>query len=109
MCIKTENLLIGLSSPASNFLSHSKRFCSVIACSEGNANTWPPECRFTTTIRGRGGRALKYVCRIPLPAGVFFLQKGAIEYVSISFYNKIMKIIVCITLNFKYSITSLSL
>ena len=84
--IKTGNLLIWLSSPASNFFSHNKRFCSVIAWSEGNANTWPPECRFTTTRRGRGGRVPKYACKTPLPTGVFFLEKGATEHVNEYFF-----------------------
>lgn len=84
--IKTGNLLIGLSSPASNFFSHNKRFCLVTAWSEGNANTWPPECRFTTTRRGRGGRVPKYACKTPLPTGVFFLEKRATEHVNEYFF-----------------------
>lgn len=110
LCVlnKTKNLLIWLSSPASNFVSHSKRLCSVIAWSEGNANTWPPECRFTTTRRGRGGRASKYVCKIPLPTGVFFLWKGILNVlINISLYNKIMKTVYR-TLTFKYSIMPVS-
>lgn len=93
-------LTIGLSSPASNFFSHNKRFCLVTAWSEGNANTWPPECRFTTTRRGRGGVVPKYACKTPLPTGHLFLEKRATEHVNEYFfsYSKITRTTVCKTL-----------
>lgn len=99
---KTENLLIGFSRPAPNFLSHNLRFCSVIDWGEGNAYTWPPECRFTNSSWGSGGREPKYAFKIPLPTGVFLLQEGRIEYGNYSFCDKEIIIIIYRAVNFNY-------